>query len=128
MVDSGYASDSAALPGVASLALRMLEEGTPSRDSLRIGEDLEALGATFNTGINLDGATINMNLLKPTLPKSLDLYADLVLHPAFPQKEFTRLQKDRLAAIQREKTTPQTMGMRVIPALLYGRATRTRCR
>jgi zinc protease len=120
MVDSGYASDSAALPGVATLALRMLEEGTPSRDSLRIGEDLEALGATFNTGINLDGATINMNLLKPTLAKSLDLYADLVLHPAFPQKEFTRLQKDRLAAIQREKTTPQTMGMRVIPALLYG--------
>src|SRR5208283_5739885 len=48
-------------------------------------------------------------------------YADLILHPAFPEKEFARLQKDRLAAIQRERVTPNAMAMRVAPALLYGK-------
>ncbi|MES2150237.1 MAG: pitrilysin family protein [Pseudomonadota bacterium] len=121
LVDSGYASDSAALPGVASLALRMLEEGTPQRDSLKIGEELEALGANFSATTNLDGAFVNLNVLKATMPKGLEIYADLLLHPAFPQKEFDRLQKDRVAVIQREKTNPQSMPLRVLPELLYGK-------
>ncbi len=52
---------------------------------------------------------------------SLDIYADLILHPAFPQKEFLRLQKERIAGIQREKVTPQPMALRVVPTLLYGK-------
>lgn len=120
LVDSGYASDSQDMPGVASLALRMLEEGTASRKSLQIGEELERLGATFGTSTNLDGAFVGMNALKAALPQSLDLYADLVLNPAFPQNEFARLQQDRLAAIAREKADPQATALRVVPALLYG--------
>jgi zinc protease len=121
LVDSGYASDSPQLPGVASLALRMLEEGTPTRGSLRISEELEALGADFGTSTNLDGAFVNMNVLKATMPMALELYSDLLLHPAFPQNEFARLQQDRIATIQREKAVPQLMALRVLPGLLYGK-------
>ena len=120
MVDSGYAADSAGLSGVASLTLRMLEEGTAKRKSLEISEELERLGATFGASANLDGAFVGMNALKATLPQALGLYADLVLNPSFPQNEFSRLQKDRLAAIAREKADPQGTALRVVPALLYG--------
>src|SRR5215472_9681218 len=120
MVDSGYAADPADSPGVVSFSQRMLEEGTPNRDSLKIGEELESLSANFNAGANLDWASVNLNTLKITMDKALEIYGDLILHPAFPQKEFVRLQKDRLAAIQREKVQPQTMALRVVPGLLYG--------
>lgn len=121
IVDSGYASDKLAAPGTASFAMRMLEEGTPTRDSLRIGEELEGLATTFNAGANLDTATVTMSALKANLDPSLKIYADLVLHPAFPQKEFERLQRDRLASIKREKVTPNLMALRVLPGLLYGK-------
>jgi zinc protease len=121
MVDSGYASDSLALPGVASLSLRMLEEGTPTRGSLKIGEEFESLGANYSANTNLDGAFVQLNALKATMPRALDVYADIVLHPAFPQNELERLKKDQLAAIQREKTNPNAMALRVIPSLLYGK-------
>jgi zinc protease len=120
MVDSGYSADPANSPGVVSFSQRMLEEGTPTRDSLKIGEELESLSANFNAGANLDWATVNLNALKVNMDKALEIYGDLILHPAFPQKEFARLQKDRLAAIQREKVNPQAMAMRVVPGLLYG--------
>src|SRR5215467_1065031 len=97
LVDSGYAADPADASGTASFSQRMLEEGTPTRDSLKIGEELESLSANFNAGANLDWALVNLNTLKSTMDKSLDIYADLILHPAFPQKEFERLQKERLA-------------------------------
>jgi len=121
LVDSGYAADTAAMPGVASFALRMLEEGTARRSSLQIGEELESLGANFGSGANLDGAFVSMNALKATLAPSLAIYADLVLNPAFPQNEFARLQKDRLAAIAREKVDPQGIALRVLPGLVYGK-------
>jgi zinc protease len=121
MVDSGYAADPANAPGTASFEQRMLEEGTPTRDSLKIGEELESLSANFSAGAFLDWSTVNLNTLKSTLDRSLDIYTDLILHPAFPQKEFARLQKERIAAIQREKVTPQTMALRVVPTLIYGK-------
>jgi zinc protease len=126
MLDGGYASDNRDTAGLASLTLRMLEEGTNgadgkvARSSLAISQELEALGASFGTSTNLDGAFVNLNVLKSTLPQALGLYSDLVLHPAFPQADFERLQRDRLAAIQREKTVPRAMALRVLPSLVYG--------
>ncbi|HEY0490527.1 MAG TPA: pitrilysin family protein [Telluria sp.] len=121
MVDSGYASDSAELPGVASLTLRMLDEGTQTRNALKIGEELESLGANLSSGANLDGAFVQMNVLKATMPQALNVYSDLILNPAFAQNELDRIRKDQLASIQREKANPNAMASRVIPALLYGK-------
>ncbi len=121
LVDSGYSADSASTTGTASFEQRMLEEGTPTRDSLKIGEELESLSANFNASANLDYSVVNLNTLKSTMGPSLDIYADLILHPAFPQKEFVRLQKERIAGIQREKVTPQSMALRVVPTLLFGK-------
>ena len=70
---------------------------------------------------NLDYSKVNLNALKLNLDKALDIYADLILHPAFPEKEFQRLQKERIAAIQRQKVSPVPMGLRVLPTLLYGK-------
>jgi zinc protease len=121
MVESGYSADPASATGTASFEQRMLEEGTPTRDSLKIGEELESLSANFSAGAGLDYSLVNLNTLKSTLDPSLDIYADLILHPAFPQKEFLRLQKERIAGIQREKVTPQSMALRVVPTLIYGK-------
>jgi zinc protease len=120
MVESGYSADPTGATGTASFEQRMLEEGTPTRDSLKIGEELESLSANFNAGASLDYSLVSLNTLKSTLDPSLDIYADLILHPAFPEKEFQRLQKERIAGIQREKVTPQAMALRVVPTLLYG--------
>ena len=121
IVNAGFASDSTDALGTCSFAQRMLEEGTPTRDSLKIGEELESLSANFNANANLDFARVNLNALKINMDKALEIYADLILHPAFPQKEFERIQKERLAAIQREKVSINAMAFRVLPTLLYGK-------
>jgi zinc protease len=121
MFDAGFASDAQDMPGVASLALRMLQEGTPTRSSLKIGEELESLGAHLGAGSNLDGAFVQLDALKATMPRALDVYADVIVHPAYEPKELDRLRKDQLVAIQREKVNPNLMALRVIPGLLYGK-------
>jgi zinc protease len=120
LLEGGYASDQFATPGTASLAMNMLDEGTSSRNALQISEELQRLGATLNTGANLDQATVAMSALKANLGPSLDLLADVVLHPTFPQQDFERLKQQRLSQIRNEKSSPVAMGLRVFPPLLFG--------
>ena len=89
-IDAGFAADQFALPGTAKLTMDMLNEGTAKRSSLEISEQLAALGATFNAAAHLDNCSVGMTTLTSTLDKALDIYADLVLHPTFPQADFQR--------------------------------------
>ena len=61
-----------------------------------------------------------MNALTGRLPESLDLYADVLLNPTFPDKELERLRGQTLATIQQEKAQPAAMISRVMPTLLFG--------
>ncbi|HLY15906.1 MAG TPA: pitrilysin family protein [Bryobacteraceae bacterium] len=119
-IDAGYASDQFASPGTAALATSLLDGGTPKRTALQISEEAASLGAQLQAGSGLDTSTVSLSALKANLDPSLDLYADVILHPSFPETDFRRQQKQQIAAIQREKVTPQAMGMRVLPGLLYG--------
>jgi zinc protease len=120
LVDAGYASDQFALPGTASLAGSMLDEGTRTRTSLQISEELAQLGAELSTASNLDLTTVSFSALKSRLGPSLEVLADVVLNPAFPAADFERLKKEQLARIQQEKAAPIPIALRVMPRLLYG--------
>ena len=120
LVNAGYAADAGGAPGTASLAMNMLDEGTATRTALQISDQLEQLGASLSTGSNLDTSFVTLSALKGNLDASLALYADVILNPSFPAADFDRLKKQQLARIQREKVTPNAMGLRVLPQLMYG--------
>jgi len=119
--DAGFASDQFGEPGTSSLAMAMLDEGTRTRTALEISDELARLGAYFGAGSGIDASGVSISALKENLDESLELYADIVLNPAFPQKELDRLRKARLARIKQEKTQPIGIALRVLPALMYGR-------
>ena len=120
MVDAGYKSDHLASPGTASLAMNLLDEGTTSLSSLEINEKLQLLGASISTFSNQDISSVYMNTLKPSLNASLDLFADVIQNPAFPEKEFARLQTEQINNIKKEKAQPISMALRVMNKYLYG--------
>jgi zinc protease len=101
--DAGYASDQFASPGTASLATALLDGGTAKHTALEISEEEASLGAQLYARSSLDSTTVSLSALKVNLDRSLDLYADVILHPAFPEADFRRQQKQQVAAIQREK-------------------------
>lgn len=121
LVDAGYASDQFAIPGTASLSMAMLDEGTSKLNSLEISDMLDNFGANLGTNSNLDMSFVNMSSLKEKLDLSLDLFADVILNPSFPETELDRLKKERIAQIQREKSNPIQMGLRTFPGIIYGK-------
>lgn len=121
MFDAGYVSDNfGGKLGVASLSMNMLDEGTAKRNSLQINERAQLLGASLNTSSDLDFSYASLNTLRQSLDQSLELYADVVMNPAFPESDFNRLRDLQLSDIASEKKEPRSMAMRNIPKLLYG--------
>jgi zinc protease len=119
-VDAGYAADQFAIPGTGKLTMQMLDEGTARRTALQISDELASLGANLDAGSGLDSSSVNLSSLTSTLDRALDIYADVILNPAFPETDFLRMQKQLLAGIQQEKNEPFGMALRVFPKLLYG--------
>ena len=120
LVDAGHAADSLAKPGTANLALNLLTEGTTTRDALQIAARAEDLGAHLGSGSTLDTSAIFLNAITTRMPESLDLFADVLLNPTFPEKELPRLKSQTLAAIQQQKAQPRGIASRLFPRLLYG--------
>jgi zinc protease len=121
VVDAGFASDQLAIPGTARLAMAVLDQGARTRTALQISEQLDGLGAQLGASSNLDLSTVSLSALKLSLDRSLEIYADVIQNPSFPEQDFKREQKRLLAAIQQERVQPGRMAERVLPALLYGR-------
>ena len=119
-VDAGYAADPAGQPGTSTMAMSLLSGGTKTRNALQISDEQALLGAQIAAYSNLDMSVVRLSALKSKLDPSLELYADLILNPVFPDDDFKKQQKLQIAGIQREQTTPVQMGLRVFPGLLYG--------
>ena len=122
MFDAGYCTDKfGGKPGLANLSMNMLDEGTKTLSSLQINEKLQLLGASLNAYSDLDFSYVGLNTLKQSLDPSLDIMADVILNPAFPEADLNRLKNQQLSSIANEMKEPQSMIMRVMPELLYGK-------
>lgn len=120
--DAGISADSREKPGTQNLMTALIDEGTATRSSREIVEEIERLGAGIGTGSTIDRTRISLNALKPNLAASLDLFADIVKNPSFPPAELERLRGITLARIAQEGTQPQALALRTLPPLLYGAA------
>ncbi|MEM7568645.1 MAG: pitrilysin family protein, partial [Pseudomonadota bacterium] len=118
--DAGYAADPAGKLGLASMTMDMLDEGTKSLDALAFSAELERLGASISTYASLDTATASLSALKDTLEPSVELLRDVLSAPRFAEADLERVRRQFLAGINQEFSSPQAIGLRLLPPMLYG--------
>jgi zinc protease len=117
---AGGALDPEASPGLASLTATMLTEGTRTRSATRISDEAGFLGASLGAGAGPDAASVSGAVLARHLPKFLELYADVVMNPAFPRKDFDRVQDQRLVALLQQRDQPQAIAGRAFAGAFWG--------
>jgi len=120
VLTGGGAADPKGRAGLANLTMRMLDEGTASRDALAISSELQRLGASIGSSSDLDNCFVSLSTLTTTLEPSLDLYSDVVLNPAFSDEELERQRKVVLAGILQEKANPSGSAFRLLGPLMFG--------
>ena len=100
--------DPAGQAGLAQFTAAVLREGTTTKSSTAISEQLERLSATLNvnTAMASEDATLAASSLTEHVDVVLDLMADVVLNPAFAADEFARYQTQRRAQLLQQRSQP----------------------
>ncbi len=120
VIQAGSDHDPVTQPGIASVTADLLDEGTKNRDALQISEGIESIGASFSTNSSLDGSSVTLSTLTKHVDKALDIFADVVTNPTFPEKDFERLRKTRVAALTQQRDQPTAIANNAFAYLLYG--------
>jgi zinc protease len=117
---SGSCTNPIDKPGLSAFTADMLDEGTASRPTLTIAEDLDRIGTSLHTGSGPDAAWAKMHGLAKTVEPGLAILSDVILNPAFESKEIDRVRNRRLTSLQQENDHPNTIAKRVLYKILYG--------
>jgi len=107
-------------PGLAAFAARMLTEGTATRSSTQLANDIAQIGANLGSSATMDNASVGVGALSSNTGGALELLSDVALHPAFKAEEVERIRKQRLVAILQEGDQPVLSALRVGQRAVYG--------
>lgn len=118
--EGGSKFDPKDLPGLAEAAASLLTEGTASRPSKQIAEELADMGGSLKAAAGPDGFTIQGNVLAENLPKLMDLLADVTLHASFPQDEVQLYKKRRTQELMAERSDAAFWADEKIAAVVFG--------
>lgn len=116
---AGAVFDPADKGGLASLTSSVLTRGTAKRTGAQLDDAIEFVGGSLEAGTSRDGLTVSLSVLKRDLALGLDLLAEVVLTPTFPDTEVTRKVAQIQAAIKRSEEDPNTVAARALARLIY---------
>jgi zinc protease len=118
---SGDANDPPGLPGLTDMMTALLNEGTASRTSLQIAEQVERLGATLSAGANSDYTTIAASALSVYSDQILELMADIALNPSFPENEIELTRENAKQMLIQQRAQPNFLASERMASVIFGR-------
>lgn len=110
------------LPGLAGFAASLMREGTRTRTSVQIAEQLDTLAASVgvSAGLGSQVATLTGSSLTEHVDQLLTLAADILLNPTFPEDEVQRFKVRQRAALVQQRSNPGFLARERMSRVLYG--------
>ncbi len=117
---AGAASEPANLAGATMLTARAMSEGTQQRDAVAFVEAAERLGAEMGAVAGWDSLAGHVEVPRTHLANALELFAEMMLQPSFPEHEVERLRGERLNDLQQVMADPRRRAEKAYPEVIYG--------
>jgi len=118
-VRAGSVYDPADAPGLANLTAELLTRGTAKRTGPELDRAIEFVGGSLEADAGRDGTTVSLAILKKDLDLGLDLLAEVLLTPRFPEDELRRKVGEIEGALQRSEENPEVVAGRALARILY---------
>jgi zinc protease len=119
---AGAFYEPANLPGLAGTTARLLDQGTKTRTSKQIAEQIDSLGASISASAPFgSGSTVvNASGLSDTFDQWFALATDVLLHPTFPADELMQYQSRAKPALLQQRSQPNFLANQTMSRALYG--------
>ena len=117
---SGDANDPADLPGLSDMMSSLMTEGTETRSSRQIAEEVERFGATLAVGSSSDFTTVAASAISLYADEILDLMVDVTLHPSFPQNEVDLARENTKQLLIQQRAQPTFLASERLSQVVFG--------
>ena len=129
---SGSLQDPDGKPGESAITEELLRRGTETKTAAQIADEIDFIGMQFGGGgfggrggggggSSYDSTEISADFMAKDTDKALGIVADVVLHPAFPADELTKVIAQRQEQLKTEKDNVQgALGQYFLAALYAG--------
>jgi zinc protease len=117
---TGDAFDPPELPGLADMLSDMLVEGTETRTSRQIAEQVARYGATLSAGASSDYTTVAASSLSAYTEEVLELLADVALRPSFPEDELELVKANAQQNLIAQRAQPSFLASEAVARVLFG--------
>ena len=107
VLPTGAADEPAAEAGAAVMAARALTEGTERYDAIELTEASERLGASIHAEAGWDATSVGIDVPATRLAPALELLAEVLRRPTFPESEIERLRDERLNDLLQAQADPR---------------------
>ncbi|MEL6815980.1 MAG: pitrilysin family protein, partial [Cyanobacteria bacterium J06598_3] len=108
----------AGLAEITGEAMRL--GGTFNHSSSELNEMLEQRAASVETGISATSGSASFSSLTEDLPAVFDLFADVIVNPAFDEEQVALIQGRTAGGIARRNDSPDDIASREFRKLIYG--------
>jgi zinc protease len=122
IVLSGGMTDAHDQHGAAQFTASLLREGTKTRNSKQIAEQVDSLGASLGASSGLSSPTTNIlaSGLTDNFDQIMELFADVILNPSFPADEVNKLKTRSLAQLRQQRSQPAFLATEMFQKVMYG--------
>jgi zinc protease len=108
--------------GITQLMGKLLLKGTSTRSAEQIAKEIEAVGGTIDSYGGNNSFGVNAEVLSTDFSTGLNLLADVLLNPTFPQPALEREREVQLAGIRAQKDHLLQSGSKAMRRALFGEA------
>ena len=120
LVRAGGVNDPDKKRGVSLLVSTLLDQGTTTRSSQQIADQIDSIGGVLGTGSGDDFTSVSAIVMKDSFEQAMDLVADVVRNPAFSPDEIER-QKEQITSTQQVNANdPDYLASAIFDRLVYG--------
>jgi zinc protease len=117
---TGDAFDPPALPGLTDVMTSMLTEGTTTRNSRQIADEVARLGATLSAGASSDYSTVAASALASYGERVLELLADVTLNPSFPADELELTKQNAQQNLIAQRGQASFLATEMVARVVFG--------
>ncbi|MGQ0667546.1 MAG: M16 family metallopeptidase [Nitrospiraceae bacterium] len=119
LIKAGSAQDPPEKAGVANLVASLLDEGTTTRSSKQLAEQIDFVGGSLEVKAGEDFTTASARVVKKDIDLGFTLLADILLRPAFPKQEFERVRSQILGEIASDNDDPGHVAIKAFNQLVF---------
>lgn len=106
-------------PGLARFTGQVLSRGSQGRTFAELNEELDSLGAAISVGVGREYADVTGRCLREDAPRLIDLMAEIVRQPTFPEAEIEHVREQSQTSLRQILNDTRAQADELLRSTIY---------